>query len=86
MDTVKWDNPPDTKGNRSGTKRWEAIAKELRSNPEQWAVVAENVSSATAYLIRTGKYLAFQPAGTFEATTRGNANGRAAQIYARYVG
>jgi hypothetical protein len=83
---IKWATPPTTGSGAPVSTKWASIAETLMLNPKQWAVVAENVSASTAHLIRTGGYKAFQPAGSFEATTRGNSGGRAAEVYARYVG
>lgn len=56
----------------------------LRKNPGKWARILEEdkVESAQhrAYAMRSGKYVAFRPAGSFEATLRGG------EVYARFVG
>ena len=84
--TIKWVTPPTMRSGAPVSARWAVVADMLKENPEQWAVVAENVSASTAHLIRTGGYKAFLPEGAFEATTRGNSGGRAAEVYARYIG
>jgi hypothetical protein len=78
------DLPPLPRHHRGGTVRWEAEAAELRSRPGEWArlTTMPNNSSATSFssAINNGDRLAFRPAGTFEATTRG------ADVWVRYIG
>jgi len=85
-DTIRWEVPPVQTAGRPHSKKWAAVADALKSNPGEWAVVAENVSPTTAHLIRSGSLKAFAPKGAFEAVTRGNKNNRAESVYARYVG
>lgn len=80
---LKFEDP----GVRSNAKNDHTnVASELRANPGEWAVVAEDVSPTLAQLIKNGKLVAYRPAGSFESVTRGISNGRAAKVYARYVG
>ena len=88
MVDIKWEEPPKQLLGR-GRTNWSEIASALKSNPEQWAVVAENVSASTGTHIRYGRLKAFEPSGAFEARVSGahsSASGRAEKIYARYVG
>lgn len=86
MDAIKWGAPPvrERKG-RPLSKKWLSIAEQLKTNPGEWAVVAENVSPSYAALIRSGGLRAFE-SGKYEAVSRGIENNRAKEIYARYVG
>jgi hypothetical protein len=80
-----WSAPPPTvKKGRPASEKWNEIASALKSRPNEWAVVAEDVSPTTAALIRNGQLKAFSE-GTWEAVSRGNVGSRAKQIYARYV-
>jgi len=65
---------------------WNSIAQMLKDNPNEWAVVAKECSHAYATNIKRGKIDAFAPEGAYEATTRGNTNGRADELYVRFVG
>lgn len=87
MTEIRWE-APSTKfaAGRPASTKWAVIAQELEENIGEWAVVAEDVSSTTAYLIRAGKLKAFSPAGAYESVSRGNEKGKAKLIYARYVG
>jgi hypothetical protein len=88
MVDIKWEEPPKQLLGR-GRTNWSEIASALKSNPDKWAVVAENVSASTGTHIRYGRLKAFEPSGAFEARVSGahsSASGRAEKIYARYVG
>lgn len=88
MVELKWEEPPQQLLGR-GRNNWREIADALKSNPEQWAVVAENVSASTGTHIRYGRLKAFEPAGAFEARVSGaraDDSGRASKVYARYIG
>lgn len=88
MTEIKWEEPPKQLLGR-GRTNWEDIANTLKSNPEKWAVVAENVSASTGTHIRYGRLKAFAPSGSFEARVSGAHsadNGRAEKIYARFIG
>jgi hypothetical protein len=87
---IVWEDPPGTATGRPGV-RHAAIAAELRARPGEWAKVATAASSQMARDIKKARYLAYVPAGSFEAVSRNNrtVNGRkspVAEIYARYVG
>ena len=88
MVNLKWEEPPQELLGR-GRTNWKEIADALKRNPEQWAVVAENVSASTGTHIRHGRLKAFAPAGAFEARVSGarsDESGRANKVYARYIG
>ena len=77
---------------RFGTGRpiaWADEAATLRERAERddsWGVLTPNAKSPSfANNIRHGLLAAFQPAGSFEATSRKNEDGTH-MIYARYVG
>lgn len=77
--------PPAQPG-RPASAKWQEVADNLRANPDEWFVVARNVSPTTSHLIRNGKLKAFAPAGYFESVTRENKGNKAGEVYARYVG
>jgi hypothetical protein len=77
---------PPAQAGRPASAKWKEIADNLRANPEEWFVVARDVSPTTAHLIRNGKLKAFAPAGYFESVSRGNKGNRAGEVYARFVG
>ena len=88
MFEMKWEEPPQQLLGRGRTD-WRAIADALKSNPNEWAVVAENVSASTGTHIRYGRLKAFEPSGAFEARVSGaraDSSGRASKVYARFVG
>lgn len=88
MVELTWEEPPQQLLGR-GRTNWSEIADALRSNPEKWAVVAENVSASTGTHIRYGRLKAFAPSGAFEARVSGaraDDSGRASKVYARYIG
>jgi len=81
---VRFEDPgPGTKRARHDHR---AIAAELRSRPDEWALILEDVSNNFANQIRNGVLAAYRPVGAYEATTRGNTPSGRASIYARYVG
>ena len=86
MIELNWEEPPPEKYR---TRRdWTSIADSLRAKPNEWAVVAEDVSASTGTHIRYGRLRAFAPAGAFESRVSGarSSDGRADKIYARFVG
>lgn len=87
MTELKWEDPPANLQARN-RRDWNTIANGLRSRPNEWAVVAENVSASTGTHIRHGRLTAFAPAGAYEARVSGarSEDGRASKVYARYVG
>lgn len=75
--------PPRINRNAGRPVAYQPEAAELRRNPGRWALVntCETPKSAVsqASAIRTGNLVAFQPAGAFEAQSRGQA------VYARFL-
>ena len=83
--SVVWEKPSPRRGRPPLTEYYE-LAEELKKHPGEWALVGENMSISTGNHISSGRIKAFQPAGEFEGTIRGQVNGRAEKVYARYVG
>lgn len=79
---LKWEQPERKEvGRKPGSGRWVEIVEVLKSNPGEWALIAENdwIQSARQTLLPRG----------CEVTTRGVNKpqpGKAEKIYARYVG
>lgn len=79
---LKWESPNEgAQGRHGNAGKWFEILDALKSNPGEWALVAENdwVQSARQGLLTKG----------CEITCRGvnkPVNGKAEKIYARYVG
>lgn len=91
VSVIRWEEPPAEHGNARPKKplKYQAVADELRANPNRWAVVADDLSTGgsgtLAFNIRKG----VRPWGDgFEAKTVGPLGGRrgTAKVYARYVG
>lgn len=80
VSALEWADPPS-----KGSVDWTLVASELRARPGEWAIVDRNATVARGTAIKKGRIEAFQPAGSFEATMRGNGDGRYT-VYARYVG
>lgn len=82
---MKWETPK-----RHGNDRhdWLEVARQLKERPGEWAVVAEDIQRTYVTAVKKGRIRAFQPAGTFEAISRGSGTevGRAGKLYVRYVG
>ena len=88
-------DPPEAKGQRS--ERWREIAKTLKENRGQWALVG-NFSPGVATHIRRGQYKAFLPSDAtsetpevymkqhWEVTTRKTDDGNRNDIYIRWLG
>jgi len=64
---------------------WEAIARALKREPGEWAVVARDVPRSHAAQIRAGAKRAFRPAEHYLCTTVGPAGPRA-DLYMAYIG
>jgi hypothetical protein len=81
---IRWEAPPK-RAVQSG--KYEAIAKALKANPGEWAIVSDNAPASYAVSIKKGLLIGFVPAGSFEATTRKNSNrNKRVTVYARYIG
>ncbi len=88
---IRWEEPRASKrgpgDGRGRSRRYAAIADQLRQHPGRWAVVAEAASPGTSALashIKMGALQAFAPGGDFDAVSR-KVNGLIA-VYARYLG
>lgn len=90
MTEITWATPPQPARGATGYRRsaeWTAVAEKLKENPNQWALVRKETESCYGYFIKKARLVAFQPAGSFEATVRKNENNpKKYDIYARYVG
>ena len=84
MVKIRWEAPPKR---AVPTGKYEAIAKALKANPGQWAIISENAPGSYAVSIKRGLLVGFTPAGSFEATTRRNSTrNKRVTVYARYIG
>ena len=89
---IKWvDSPPPPRPGRKPANRpkYYAFAEALRKNPGKWGVLGDDINTALAWQIRSGKVVAFQPAGHFEAVCR--ATGKELKksrgtVYVRFLG
>lgn len=81
---MEWKNPPAP---RNGRRRddWTDIAKELKSKPQEWALIKRKANSGYGSIISHGRLKAFTPAGSYEAVVR-NVTTEGCDLYARYVG
>jgi hypothetical protein len=80
---IRWEEPPpDSRGGAHIQRRYdhEAIARELRAHPNEWAVVDGFSNPTWTTLIGKGKLIAYRPAGSFEAISRYGV------VYVRFVG
>lgn len=91
---------PQSPSRRSG--RYAAEAAEAQAEPGLWGLLtvitpkhASDVKRAgtrarlLAHAVRTGRLVAFRPAGSFEASTRSRSdevNGKQYAVYVRYMG
>lgn len=90
MTEIKWATPPGAKrgtGSYHRSAEWAAVAEELKEHPNQWALVRKETEACYGYFIKKARLVAFQPAGSFEATVRkSETNPKKYDIYARYIG
>lgn len=82
---LRFIDPPASYLGRNAGKHAQ-IAEELRSRPNEWAIIEENGHASLSTYVNSAKGKAYAPAGTFQATTRRNADGKRYTIYAKYVG
>lgn len=84
---MEWKTPPKAVRYKRSNRDWAKIAQQLKENPNEWALIAENVNPSTVTHIRYGRLKAFGPGGQFEASGHGrNGEGYTKELYARYVG
>lgn len=81
---IVWQDPPE-RPHGGARRRWAPILDVLRDRPGVWALIATDVSVSIAPAITAGR-IGGVNRGEFEATLRGTEGGRAAELYARYVG
>jgi hypothetical protein len=91
---VQFSEPPLAR-KKTVSQKWVDIVAELKSNPNQWALVG-NYSPGVATHIRRGRYPAFLPEGEtnkepymgqhWEITTRKTDNGSRNDVYIRWLG
>jgi hypothetical protein len=87
---IEWGQDPPP---RRGTKNidWYKIASELKARPGEWAFLGR-LPAGSAGAIKNGQLMAFKPARSFDAMSRGyQANteqnvGPTAETWAMYVG
>lgn len=83
---IKFQDPPPTFAGRNAASQHFEFAEALRANPGRWAVLADDASASVVTSVKAGRYAAFRPAGSFEATSRGIGKANRAKVYVRYVG
>jgi hypothetical protein len=84
---MEWKTPPRPVRYKRSNTEWQGIADTLKKNPNEWALVAQNVNPSTVTHIRKGRLKAFEPEGQYEASGHGrNENGYTKELYARFVG
>lgn len=66
MVNIVFTDPPETAG-RGGRYPWEEIAAQLKTRPNQWALVLRDMPNPQVAAIKRGTYQAFRPAGAFDA-------------------
>lgn len=93
---MKWEDPPDS-GNRWRGPAYAKEAADLKAHPLQWGIVRsypadhahDYKARSTAHEIKKGKYIAFRPAGAFDAVSRKGVDDdgkEVVNVYARYLG
>lgn len=90
---LRWENPPASltgrNGGREAGSQWDHVAKQLICNPGRSGVVLEGCTrgEATSLMgkINRGSIRCFEPAGEFQAVTRGTVKTGYA-VYAWHVG
>jgi hypothetical protein len=83
---MKWIDPPRKTKAIGAPVKFQEEAEALSRRPGEWALIFEGRNSATtASYINAGDLAAFRPAGSFEAKSRKNPEGKF-DIYARFVG
>lgn len=91
---MKWENPPESGGFEKKKNVYMEEAEELRSRPGEWGIVdtfpmSRNAHARTATNnIIKGKYVAFRPAGSFDAVSRqvpGDDGTPVVKVYGKYI-
>ena len=87
MENITWKAPPKAVRYKKNNIDWATIAQRLKENPNEWAVVANDVNPSVVTHIRKGRLKAFAPLGSFEASGQGrNEDGYTKELYVRFVG
>lgn len=91
---MKWEDPPESGGFEKKKNVYMEEAAELRSHPGEWGVVDTFPRSRDAHArsvsnnITKGKYVAFRPAGAFDAVSRKGTDDDGTpvvKVYGRYL-
>lgn len=87
MSDIVFEEPPAARRPRGRGMKHREIAAKLQDRTGEWARIHTSTSrggaDAAAYQIRTGRNIAYQPPGSFEATAR--TVGGEFFVYARHV-
>lgn len=87
MEEMTWKAPPKAVRYKRTSINWANIADALKKNPNEWAIVANDVNPSVVTHIRKGRLKPFAPAGSFEASGQGrNENGYTKELYVRFIG
>lgn len=85
---IRWEDPPPSRGGKLAATVHIDVAEKLRKRPGQWGVIAvystNRAASSAAQMIRSGRWAAYSPAGTYEAVAR--VVEQESRVYARYIG
>lgn len=87
-----FDKLPESSVPRGPLKDWVKIKEDLKANPGQWGLVAENVTSTFPQQLREGRNKNFrgEEGALYEWSTRRPKNSdyapRRTDLYGRYVG
>lgn len=85
---IRWEKPPpyvQPISDQSSRTNWQLISAQLRSEPGEWAVIAEGPKAGqTQSRINGGTVVYWQPKGSFKAVVR--RVGGVKTMYAVYVG
>jgi len=65
---LEWKTPPKPVRYKRGNVKWHELADQLRTRPNEWALIAHDVNPSLVTHIRQGRLQAFAPNGTFEAS------------------
>lgn len=86
MTSIVFEEPPASKRGAKSTRHRDVVAQ-LKARPGEWARIRTGTTRASvdscAQQIRTGRLVAYNPAGTFEAVGR-TVEG-AYVVFARYI-
>lgn len=87
-DKTLWEDPPDAKGQ---TGRYVEFLSACRTKPGTWAKFPAPVNNSNAGNIRRGLTKGSAPAGSFDATTRAQADPNVggpgdSWLYVRFIG